>query len=265
MAPEPRATETTTRFKYRLRFAKEGDLRLVSHHDLMHCCERLFRRGAIPIAFSQGFHPTPRMVFAQSLALGIVGSREVLELELTEHLAPEDLLAALRQHAPPGLVFHSARQIPANVKAQPRRAFYRVTLTSPVPDLPARCEELLKQDHAWVERLKPYARRVDIRPFLERVAVTGHRLEFTVWVTPNGSAKADEILRLLDVDSVLDDGGVLERCDLELADEVGPDAPSVPVIDSHSVTLPLDEKTAVPVPDDARPTSLIEGPLNFDS
>src|SRR5262245_4505592 len=126
MASEPQAPGTTERFKYRIRFAKSGDLRLVSHHDLMHCCERLFRRGDIPIAFTQGFHPAPRMAFALSLALGLGGSNEVLELELTQDLAADDLLARLRRHAPAGLIFHSVRVISWRTSAQPRRAFYRL-------------------------------------------------------------------------------------------------------------------------------------------
>jgi hypothetical protein len=82
---------TLPRCKYRLRFRKDGDLRLVSHHDLMHVMERMLRRAEIPIAHTQGFHPQPRMVFALSLALGIAGANEVLELDLTEPLSPESL------------------------------------------------------------------------------------------------------------------------------------------------------------------------------
>src|SRR4051812_1089962 len=68
-------------FKVRLRFAKRGDLRLVSHHDLMRCLERALRRAAIPMAASQGFNPRPKIMFPLALALGIEGDREVVELE----------------------------------------------------------------------------------------------------------------------------------------------------------------------------------------
>ncbi len=46
--------------KVRLRFAKCGDLRLISHRDIMRCLERMLRRAGIPIAFTQGFNPGPR-------------------------------------------------------------------------------------------------------------------------------------------------------------------------------------------------------------
>ena len=73
----------TTASKLRLRFAKRGNLRLVSHHDLMRCLERMVRRAQIPLALSQGFTPRPRIVFALPLALGIEGCSEVVDLELS--------------------------------------------------------------------------------------------------------------------------------------------------------------------------------------
>src|SRR5205807_571015 len=96
-APSPPALT-----KVRLRFRKDGDLRLVSHHDLMKVFERMFRRAGLPVAQTKGFHPTPRMVFASSLALGIVGCEEVLELVLDAVISPEDVLQALARQTPPG-------------------------------------------------------------------------------------------------------------------------------------------------------------------
>ena len=82
-------TEVT---KVRLRFAKCGDLRLVSHRDIMRCLERMLRRARIPIALTQGFNPRPKMTFALALGLGIEGRSEVVDLELFEPLEPSELL-----------------------------------------------------------------------------------------------------------------------------------------------------------------------------
>ncbi len=91
-----------TATKVRLRFAKRGDLRLVSHHDLLRCLERMLRRAEIPMALSQGFNPRPKIVFAQALALGIEGHREIVDLELAEPMAPAEVLRRLAAAAPPG-------------------------------------------------------------------------------------------------------------------------------------------------------------------
>src|SRR5947209_19229041 len=90
------------RHKVRIRFRKAGDLRLVSHHDLMRCFERMLRRAGIPFQSTQGFNPKPRLVFALSLALGIVGHEEVADLELTEDLSAEEVQGRLAPQAPPG-------------------------------------------------------------------------------------------------------------------------------------------------------------------
>src|SRR5258708_3575571 len=97
--------------KVRLRFAKRGDLRLVSHHDLLRCLERALRRPAIPMAVSQGFNPRPKMVFALAMALGIEGRREVVELELAQPLEPMEVLERLTLASPPGLDWLDAEAV----------------------------------------------------------------------------------------------------------------------------------------------------------
>src|SRR5947209_20325208 len=89
--------------KVRLRFRKTGELRLVSHHDLMRCFERMLRRADVPFQSTQGFNPRPRLVFALSLPLGIVGNDEIADLELTHDVAPEELQSRLARQAPAGL------------------------------------------------------------------------------------------------------------------------------------------------------------------
>ena len=107
--------------KLRFRFAKTGRLRLLSHHDLMRCLERMLRRADVPFKSTAGFHPGPRVVFAQSLPLGVVGRDEVVELELTEPRDSDDVLGALNEQAPDGLRFFRATVVPMKTTAMPRR------------------------------------------------------------------------------------------------------------------------------------------------
>src|SRR3954471_15472064 len=95
---QPLPSDATT--KVRLRFAKRGDLRLVSHHDLMRCLERALRRAAIPMAASQGFNPRPKIMFPLALARGIEGDREVVEWELAEPMEPAEVIGRLAAQAP---------------------------------------------------------------------------------------------------------------------------------------------------------------------
>ena len=83
------------RDKVRIRFRKSGDLRLVGHQDLVRCFERMLRRAELPFHCTQGFNPKPRLMFALSLPLGIIGCEEVAELELDAELPDEEIHARL--------------------------------------------------------------------------------------------------------------------------------------------------------------------------
>src|SRR5438477_854091 len=116
------------RDKYRIRFRKAGDLRLVSHHDLMRCFERMLRRAALPFHSTRGFNPRPRLVFALSLPLGVVGCEEVVELELDEVLPAYEVRERLARQTPPGLEILSARRIDVRAGAHVRGLCYRVAV-----------------------------------------------------------------------------------------------------------------------------------------
>ncbi len=218
-AGAPPLAAVPARSKYRVRFQKAGDLRLVSHHDLMHCFERMLRRAALPVPTTQGFNPRPRLWFAQSLALGVVGLNEVLELELSEPLAADALHRRLADQCPPGLAIRSVKPIDPR---RPRMFAAPISVCrwpSRSPTWPSACAALLAQEHHWIERTRPQRRRLDMRPFVG--ALTGHPdgLEMALWVTPYGAIRPDEVAAALGLAALLEAGAVLERTDLELTDE----------------------------------------------
>jgi radical SAM-linked protein len=225
--------------KVRIRFQKSGALRLLSHHDWMRTFERLLRRGALPFHRSQGFHPKPRLVFALSLPLGVVGREEVVELELDEVLPLEDLRVRLVRQAPPGLDILSVRRIPTKVNAQVSRLAYAMPVPAErLPDLDRRIAEVLAAPACWIDRHRPHApqggRRRDVRPFLVDLTINQYSgssksvmLEMLLCLTPAGTARPDEVLGLLGLEDLLASGAVLERSRLELKDELPPSAGSV--------------------------------------
>lgn len=213
--------------KVRIRFCKSGELRLVSHHDLMRTWERMLRRAQLPFRMTEGFHPTPRLIFALSLSLGIVGSREVVELELTETIPPDEILARLTAQAPQGLHFLNIRRIPIKQTAQPRRAFYRIDTSAWLqqhqisPETWShRCEQLLQAPELWVIRTHPKPREIDIRPYLDHCRVVDGQLEVTLWITGEGTARIEEVASLFDLPNPVVHGLLVERFDLEIADEI---------------------------------------------
>ncbi|MDB5306820.1 MAG: hypothetical protein JWO38_1022 [Gemmataceae bacterium] len=261
--------------KLRFRFAKAGTLRLLSHHDLMRCLERMLRRAGLPYKSTAGFHPSPRVVFALSLPLGVVGRDEVLELELTRPCDPSEVLALLGEQAPAGLSFTTVSVVPMRTTAIPRRVVYRLPLPGArVTDTWDGCHQLVQADKVWVDRLRPSPKRLNIRPYLRTLEVklrppTSGRdktdacprpcsgeelgtgvLELDLWVTQTGTARADEVIRLLGLADLLDEGAVLSRDVLELRDEVTSPDPTDHPPDGPAETLPLDPAAlAAPVRD----------------
>jgi radical SAM-linked protein len=207
--------------KVRIRFQKRGDLRLVSHHDLLRCFERMLRRAQLPYCSTKGFNPKPRLVFALSLGLGIIGLDEVVELELDAPVA--DVQERLQKQAPAGLVIMSVKSIPPRLTAQVRSVTYGI----PIPPLERdaaerRIESLLNSSECRVQRTRPEPRSVDIRPYLRELRILHDVLEIRTWVTPYGTARPDEVLSLLGLGDLLAQGAVLERTALELIDESAP-------------------------------------------
>jgi radical SAM-linked protein len=227
--------------KLRFRFAKTGTLRLLSHHDLMRCLERMLRRASLPFKSTAGFHPTPRVVFALSLPLGVAGLDEVVEIEFTHSLDEAEVLVKLQAQAPQGLAFTSVFVQPMKATAQPRRIVYRLELPSERREVVAqRCTELLAEARVWVDRLKPSPKRLNIRPYLRNLATTGNALELDLWVTQTGTARADELVKLLGVADLIDSGTVIERTTVELRDEVSSQNLADGPPDGPAETQPLD-------------------------
>jgi radical SAM-linked protein len=232
--------------KFRLRFEKAGVLRLLSHHDLMRVLERMLRRAGLPFKSTAGFHPGPRVVFAQSLPLGVVGRDEVVELELTEPRDSAAVLEGLNSQAPEGLRFNRATLVTMKTTAMPRRIVYALPLPADrIADASEACARMTAQREVWVERVRPSAKGLNIRPYLRDVGVHDATLTLDLWVTNTGTARADELLRLLGVDDLLDAGFVLERTLVELRDEVGPPAdPTDTPPDGPADTRPADPALA---------------------
>jgi radical SAM-linked protein len=260
LSPFPAKPEAPPRFKFRVRFSKAQDLRLVSHHDLMHVCERMFRRADLSIPVTQGFNPRPRMWFASALALGIAGLNEVLEFELSESIPNSDIQRRLTAHAPPGLEILSVRAIDAKTSARVRRALYRCP-TVGIDDLCQRCDAFMARTECWVERLRPHPRRINVRPFVHELNPYDDRLELALWITPNGAARPDEIIIALGLAELFDAGAVIERTDLEIFDELPADIEGPPLIESAIEEICANDRNQP----DKRPTAIISSPMSFDS
>ena len=89
--------------RLRLRYAKRGRLRFTSHRDFSRAFERALVRAQVPMAYSSGFNPHPRISYAGAAPTGSASEAEYLEIGLSAETDPDDVRAAPRRRAAPGL------------------------------------------------------------------------------------------------------------------------------------------------------------------
>ncbi len=89
--------------KLRLRYAKRGPLRFTSHRDVARAFERALRRAKVPMAYSQGFNPHPKVSWIGAAPTGVASEAEYVEIQLVETVEPAELVRMLDVAMPPGL------------------------------------------------------------------------------------------------------------------------------------------------------------------
>lgn len=118
----------------RVRLAKQHMARFFSHLDLQRTLERSLRRADLPIAYTQGFNPHPRISFGSALATGSSSEGEFIDIELAEPVAPDAFVAQANRYCPPGLRLLEARAVACKgdaLFAGLDVAEYRLTLSVP--------------------------------------------------------------------------------------------------------------------------------------
>jgi radical SAM-linked protein len=207
----------TTRHRLRMRFRKEGDLRLISHRDLVRAFERWFRRCALRLRMSQGFHPKPKMTFPLALALGIAGAREVMEFELTEPADARELRCRLAAQAPPGLEIVELHALePGQKKARVRRVTYEVPIPLPHREtVRERINQFGRQTSIWIQREKS-GREVDLKTGSDHLELQEGSLHFRLLADCPVSVRPREVLQALGIADLEHEGCYLTRTEVEI-------------------------------------------------
>ena len=152
--------------KIRLRYAKRGRLRFTSHRDVARALERALRRAGVPMAYSQGFNPHPKVSWVGASPTGVASEAEYVELALVRPLDPAVLAAELDRALPPGLdvvdaVVAGPGSLPDRIEAS--RWELRVDGVE-VAELEVAAGRFLAEERVEVERMTKGGRRdVDVR------------------------------------------------------------------------------------------------------
>lgn len=192
-------------YRYRAIFIKEGDFAFLSHLDLQRTFIRALCRAGVPLVFSQGFNPQPRLSFAAPLAVGIESSGEYLEFDLTRHWDSNELVAALSRQLPPQLAVRSVQETDPGapfLTSLVEAALYLAVLAGPVTELAAAVQSLQDAAALTVERKgKNTSKRVDIKPFIYKLYLQKTSAESKLFMFlaagNQGGARPAEVLNLL--------------------------------------------------------------------
>ncbi len=190
-------------------------LRFLSHAETMRVFQRALARAAIPVRYTEGFNPHPKLSLPLPRPVGVEADEELLVARLQDEAGipeAEDrarygaaLGRALGGQLPEGMEVLTVTVAGPNASFQPRYAEYVLPLRAPEdPDLADRLKrrmaELMSSEDCPIERTTPGhrgARRVDVRPFLDSIRLEGGNVVVRCVVGAAGSVRIEEIMHLL--------------------------------------------------------------------
>jgi radical SAM-linked protein len=200
--------------RIRITFVKQGALRYTGHLDLHKLWERAARRAELPLAYSQGFHPQPKMNMAAALPLGFSSRCEVLDMKLERDIQLESLPTRLNSTLPSGLQVVEVEQVDERAPAlqtQVLSAEYEVTLTEAVDgsELQRKVDSVIGSNSIPRERR---GKTYDLRPLIEEVSLLSDGKIFMRLSAREGATGRPE--EVLDVLGIAFEGTRIERTHL---------------------------------------------------
>ncbi len=117
--------------KIRMWFGKIAEMSLISHLDLVRLFDRAIRRAALPISFTGGYHPGPKISIANALSLGITSNGEIVDFELTEDMEVEEFRSRLAAQLPENIPIYKVEEVDLkslNASCIMDRAEYLITV-----------------------------------------------------------------------------------------------------------------------------------------
>jgi radical SAM-linked protein len=172
--PQPEGGQAPVVQRIRIKYAKRGPLRFTSHRDFARAFERALRRAGVPIAFSQGFTPHPKISYASAAPTGVASEAEYLEIGVQAPVDPQQLRGALDAALSPGLdILDAVEAGPGAMADRIDASHWRIELPGVEPDVLQHAVGAFRDaPEVLVERLTKQGRRTfDARGAVERIDV----------------------------------------------------------------------------------------------
>ncbi|MBP2649630.1 MAG: hypothetical protein H6Q74_455 [Firmicutes bacterium] len=202
--------------KLRLEITKGEEIRYISHLDYARTIERALRRTKMPLAYSEGFNPHMKLSFASALSVGVTSMAEYMEVELTDQVSTEQLRMALAQQLPPSIVINRVKEVvgkQAALMAVVNIAAYRIVVPWQTVEAPEAAKIALEKFNnspavLYIKENPKGRREIDIKNYIAEAVISnptpeGINLTMLIKITPTGSVKPSEVLKVLTEDFAL--------------------------------------------------------------
>ncbi len=194
--------------RLRLTFSRGEELKYISHLDLMRLWQRALRRADIPLVYSQGFSPHPRLSLAAPLAVGVTSSGELIDIFLERRVSPHFFIKVVRGQLPRGIDISEVVEVGLglpSLQSQVRSAEYRVVVeTDRKPnEVENAVASLLSSDKLpWQHNRDKEVRKYDLRSLVDDLwLIEYHSPEFTMGMRlrcdGSGTGRPEQVLSAL--------------------------------------------------------------------
>lgn len=185
--------------RIRITFAKQGALRYTGQLDLHKLWERAARRAELPLAYSQGFHPQPKINIAAALPLGFSSRCEVIDMRLENEIKLDGLGARLSNTLPSGIQVLNVESVDERAPAlqtQISAAEYEVTLTESADEseLRRKVDSVMESESIIRERR---GKKYDLRPLIESLSLTPFPLPVPIGDASRGEGQGVRVFMTL--------------------------------------------------------------------
>ena len=159
--------------RLRIRFCRGQEVKFISHLDILRLWQRALHRAEIPLAYSEGFSPHPRISLAAPLPIGVTSQAELMGILCTKWVSPHFLTAAVSQQLPPGIEILQVYQVALtrpSLQSQVRYTEYRVEVETEKgqKDIESALTELLSMKHLpWQYQRDTGTRNYDLRALID--------------------------------------------------------------------------------------------------
>ncbi len=186
-------------------FKLSGDLRFISHRDTMRLFQRALARTALPVRFTEGFNPHPRLTLPYPRPVGIESDAEVVVIDFEGSIDGDEACVVLSGAMPDGIELVDARRLAPRERVHPVGVRYRLDVSDrPRIEIEAAVKSILDADSIEIMRTNVKdgsSRSMDARAYIVEMNLIGDTVEFELRVVNGGGIKPAEIAALIGYDA----------------------------------------------------------------